>query len=35
MGDFIKCHKASTYWIVAVWMLTVLILLAYGPVIKR
>jgi hypothetical protein len=32
MGEFIKCHKTSVAWVVAVWMVTVLILLAIGPV---
>lgn len=32
MGEFIRRNRTSVYWIVGVWMLTVLILLAVGPV---
>jgi hypothetical protein len=32
MTDFIKRNRVSVYWVVAVWMVTVLILLAVGPV---
>jgi hypothetical protein len=31
--DFIKRNRVSVYWIVGVWMVTVLILLAVGPVV--
>jgi hypothetical protein len=32
MSEFLKQHKTSVAWVVAVWMVTVLILLAIGPV---
>jgi hypothetical protein len=32
--EFIRCHKRSAAWVVLVWMVTVIVLLAVGPVVK-
>jgi hypothetical protein len=33
MWNLIRTHPRSTAWIVVVWMVTVLLLLAIGPVV--
>jgi len=33
LWGFIKCHPESTVWMVAVWMVVVIVLLLIGPVI--
>jgi hypothetical protein len=30
--DFVKSHRRSVAWVIAVWMATVLVLLIIGPV---
>lgn len=32
MVDFVRRHRVSVYWLIAIWMLTVVVLLAVGPV---
>jgi len=32
VSKLIKCYPRSVAWVVGVWMLTVLVLLAIGPV---
>jgi hypothetical protein len=32
LWDFVREHRASVTWIVAIWMVTVLVLLIVGPV---
>jgi preprotein translocase subunit SecG len=34
MWDLVKAYPRTTAWVVAVWMVTVLVLLVVGPVVR-